>query len=84
MKTNVWTPVYGFTEEICEAFLMCVISFFPDLARQLTKSAIRSGLLQKLKSRREEDINTFVNFIMKDSVQKTLGLYLENLKKRKN
>ncbi|XP_064604771.1 enoyl-CoA delta isomerase 1, mitochondrial-like isoform X2 [Liolophura sinensis] len=56
----------------------------PDLARQLTKSGIRSGLIQKLKSRREEDINTFVNFIMKDSVQKTLEVYLESLKKRKS
>lgn len=68
-----------------KAFLkFVVIVFVTDLARQLTKSSLRSGQIQKLKSRREEDINIMVNLIMKDSVQKRMGSYLENLKKRKS
>lgn len=55
----------------------------PDHARQLTKSMMRKPTIDKLTSNREADINYFVKFITKDSIQKSLGMYLEMLKRRK-
>ncbi|XP_070779264.1 enoyl-CoA delta isomerase 1, mitochondrial isoform X1 [Enoplosus armatus] len=55
----------------------------PDHARQLTKSMMRKPSIDKLTSNREADIQYFVNFITKDSIQKSLRMYLEMLKKRK-
>lgn len=56
----------------------------PDHARQITKSMMRKPTIDKLTSNREADIQFFVNFITKDSIQKSLGMYLEMLKKRKS
>ncbi|KAF7647012.1 hypothetical protein LDENG_00178980 [Lucifuga dentata] len=55
----------------------------PDHARQITKSMMRKPTIDKLRSSREADIQNFVSFITKDSIQKSLGMYLEMLKKRK-
>nr|XP_020468897.1 enoyl-CoA delta isomerase 1, mitochondrial isoform X2 [Monopterus albus] len=55
----------------------------PDHARQITKSLMRKPTLDKLTSSREADIQNFVSFITKDSIQKSLRVYLEMLKKRK-
>ncbi|KAM9346381.1 enoyl-CoA delta isomerase 1, mitochondrial [Symphorus nematophorus] len=55
----------------------------PDHARQITKSMMRKPTIDKLTSNREADIKNFVSFISKDSIQKSLGMYLEMLKKRK-
>ncbi|XP_072299672.1 enoyl-CoA delta isomerase 1, mitochondrial isoform X2 [Eucyclogobius newberryi] len=55
----------------------------PDHARQITKSMMRKSTIDKLTSNREADIQHFVNFITKDSIQKSLRMYLEMLKKRK-
>ncbi|XP_061740048.1 enoyl-CoA delta isomerase 1, mitochondrial [Nerophis ophidion] len=55
----------------------------PDHARQITKSMMRKPTLDKLVSKREADIQNFVGFITKDSIQKSLRVYLEMLKKRK-
>ncbi|XP_061802736.2 enoyl-CoA delta isomerase 1, mitochondrial-like, partial [Nerophis lumbriciformis] len=55
----------------------------PDHARQITKSMMRKPTLDKLVSKREADIQNFVGFITKDSIQKYLRGYLEMLKKRK-
>nr|XP_046271166.1 enoyl-CoA delta isomerase 1, mitochondrial-like [Scatophagus argus] len=55
----------------------------PDHARQISKSMIRKPTIDKLKCNREADVQYFVNFITKDSIQKSLGMYLEMLKKRK-
>lgn len=55
----------------------------PDHARQLSKSMMRKPTIDKLTSNRETDIKHFVNFITKDSIQKSLGMYLAMLKKRK-
>ncbi|KAK1878226.1 Enoyl-CoA delta isomerase 1 mitochondrial [Dissostichus eleginoides] len=55
----------------------------PDHARQITKSMMRKKTIDKLTSNRESDIQYFVNFITKDSIQKSLGGYMEMLKKRK-
>ncbi|KAI3360224.1 hypothetical protein L3Q82_014534, partial [Scortum barcoo] len=55
----------------------------PDHARQISKSMMRKPTIDKLTSNREADIQHFVNFITKDSIQKSLHMYLEMLKKRK-
>ncbi|XP_061703135.1 enoyl-CoA delta isomerase 1, mitochondrial [Syngnathoides biaculeatus] len=55
----------------------------PDHARQITKSMMRKPTIDKLMSKREADIQNFVSFITKDSIQKSLHMYLEMLKKRK-
>ncbi|XP_045214895.1 enoyl-CoA delta isomerase 1, mitochondrial-like [Mercenaria mercenaria] len=54
----------------------------PDFARQLTKTQMKKAKVDKLLARREEDIEHFVNFITKDSVQKALGFYLEQMKNK--
>ncbi|XP_078096535.1 enoyl-CoA delta isomerase 1, mitochondrial [Mustelus asterias] len=56
----------------------------PDHARQITKSMMRKPTLDRLLANRESDIQAFVNFITKDSIQKSLQLYLEMLKQRKS
>lgn len=61
----------------------CSSVHFTDHARQITKSMMRKPTIDKLMSNREVDIQHFVNFITKDSIQKSLGVYLEMLKKRK-
>ncbi|XP_008293728.1 enoyl-CoA delta isomerase 1, mitochondrial [Stegastes partitus] len=55
----------------------------PDHARQITKSMMRKPTIDKMTSNREADIKNFVSFITKDSIQKSLRMYLEMLKKRK-
>ncbi|XP_054616109.1 enoyl-CoA delta isomerase 1, mitochondrial-like isoform X4 [Dunckerocampus dactyliophorus] len=55
----------------------------PDHARQITKSMMRKQIIDKLTAKREADIQNFVGFITKDSIQKSLRVYLEMLKKRK-
>ena len=60
--------------------LLCSVD--SDFARQITKKQIRQATMDRLVSRREEDIQNFVQFITKDSVQKALGFYLEQLKNK--
>lgn len=55
----------------------------PEHARQITKSMMRKATVDKLVANREADIQNFVKFITKDSIQKSLRMYLEMLKKRK-
>ncbi|KFP90515.1 hypothetical protein N311_05816, partial [Apaloderma vittatum] len=55
----------------------------PDHARQITKSMIRKAVLDRLVAHREEDIQNFVSFISKESIQKSLRMYMEMLKKKK-
>ncbi|XP_065588494.1 enoyl-CoA delta isomerase 1, mitochondrial [Cyrtonyx montezumae] len=56
----------------------------PDHARQLSKSMMRKAVLDHLLARREEDIQNFVKFTSKDSIQKSLSVYMEMLKKKKS
>ena len=58
---------------------MCDLAGF---ARQLTKEQLRGPTVQRLASRQEEDIDHFVQFITKDSIQMALGGYLEMLKQK--
>ncbi|NXL95883.1 ECI1 isomerase, partial [Alectura lathami] len=55
----------------------------PDHARQLTKSMMRKAVLDRLAAHREEDIQRFISFTTKDSIQKSLRMYMEMLKKKK-
>lgn len=45
---------------------------------------MRKPTIDKLLSNRESDVQNFVSFITKDSIQKSLRVYLEMLKKRKS
>ena len=55
-----------------------------DHARQLTKSMMRKAILDRLVAHREEDIQNFISFISKESIQKSLRMYMEMLKKKKS
>ncbi|NXP50748.1 ECI1 isomerase, partial [Heliornis fulica] len=54
----------------------------PDHARQLTKAMMRKVVLDRLVAHREEDIENFVSFISKESIQKSLRMYMEMLRKK--
>ncbi|XP_003790850.1 enoyl-CoA delta isomerase 1, mitochondrial isoform X1 [Otolemur garnettii] len=55
----------------------------PDHARQLTKAMMRKATADRLIKQREADIQNFVSFISRDSIQKSLQIYLEKLKQKK-
>ncbi|NWQ81301.1 ECI1 isomerase, partial [Columbina picui] len=55
-----------------------------DHARQITKSMMRKAVLDRLISHREEDIKHFINFTSKESIQKSLRMYMEMLRKKKS
>ncbi|XP_035195701.1 enoyl-CoA delta isomerase 1, mitochondrial [Oxyura jamaicensis] len=56
----------------------------PDHARQLTKTMMRKAVLDRLVAHREEDVQNFISFISKESIQKSLRMYMEMLKKKKS
>lgn len=56
----------------------------PDHARQITKSMMRKAVLDLLVAHREEDIKNFTSFVSKESIQKSLRMYMEMLKKKKS
>ncbi|XP_011888367.1 PREDICTED: enoyl-CoA delta isomerase 1, mitochondrial isoform X1 [Cercocebus atys] len=55
----------------------------PDHARQLTKAMMRKATASRLITQRDADVQNFVSFISKDSIQKSLQLYFERLKEKK-
>ncbi|XP_054445399.1 enoyl-CoA delta isomerase 1, mitochondrial [Pteronotus mesoamericanus] len=55
----------------------------PDHARQLTKNMMRKPTADHLVKHRDSDIQNFVSFISRDSIQKSLQMYLEKLKQKK-
>ncbi|KAM8960401.1 enoyl-CoA delta isomerase 1, mitochondrial [Pelodytes ibericus] len=55
----------------------------PDHARQITKSMMHKKTLDRLVKQREADIENFVSFITRDSIQRSLQVYMERLKQRK-
>ncbi|XP_054098411.1 enoyl-CoA delta isomerase 1, mitochondrial isoform X2 [Callithrix jacchus] len=55
----------------------------PDHARQLTKAMMRKATASRLITHRDEDVQNFVSFVSRDSIQKSLQLYLERLKQKK-
>lgn len=54
----------------------------PPMARYATKMSIREKAITKLKIEQDADIEKFCNFAMMDKVQKSLGFYLDSLKKK--
>ncbi|KAF6023865.1 ECI1 [Bugula neritina] len=54
----------------------------PSHARHLSKLQLRQPTLDRLLHTRQEDIDNFVSFITKESIQKSLGMYLAALKQR--
>ncbi|XP_012503110.1 PREDICTED: enoyl-CoA delta isomerase 1, mitochondrial [Propithecus coquereli] len=55
----------------------------PDHARQLTKAMMRKATADRLIKQRDADIQNFVSFVSRDSIQKSLQTYLEKLKQKK-
>ncbi|KAK2507516.1 hypothetical protein MC885_021892 [Smutsia gigantea] len=55
----------------------------PDHARQLTKNMMRKATADRLLKQRDADIQNFVSFLSRDSVQKSLKAYLGKLKEKK-
>uniref|UniRef100_A0ABM5EZI3 Enoyl-CoA delta isomerase 1, mitochondrial n=1 Tax=Pogona vitticeps TaxID=103695 RepID=A0ABM5EZI3_9SAUR len=55
----------------------------PDHARQLSKSSLRKPTVDRLLAHREADVQDFVRFISRDSIQKSLQVYMGMLKRRK-
>jgi Delta3-Delta2-enoyl-CoA isomerase len=55
----------------------------PPKARVAAKELTRGTQIAKLKNDRDEDTDFFCSFVTADSVQRTLGAYLEMLAKRK-
>ena len=56
--------------------------YLSDLARVMSKQSMRQETAEKLRSKQDSDIKNFVDFAVQDSVQKSLGFYLEQLKKK--
>ena len=71
--------MYYFTPKrlVCVYFMSST-----DHARILSKQMLRGPTLEKLQTKRDEDVAFFTNFIQKEYIQKSLGMYLESLKKR--
>ncbi|XP_024408998.1 enoyl-CoA delta isomerase 1, mitochondrial isoform X2 [Desmodus rotundus] len=55
----------------------------PDHARQLTKNMMRKATADRLVKQRDSDIQNFVGFISRDSIQKSLQVYLGKLRQKK-
>jgi len=62
---------------------LLMLSKIPQPAYGITKELMRGNTLRKLDSTREEDIQVFVDLIQKPMVQKTIAMYLQQLKKKK-
>jgi 3,2-trans-enoyl-CoA isomerase len=60
-----------------------IFSTSSGMARHLSKSQLRRPTIEKLLKRKEDDIRNFKDFATKESIQKSLGMYLESLKNKK-
>ena len=54
----------------------------PPHSRVATKQLLRKPMLEKLVTKRQEDLDLFCEVCLSDKVQTNLGLYLESLKKK--
>ncbi|XP_062035724.1 enoyl-CoA delta isomerase 1, mitochondrial [Lepus europaeus] len=55
----------------------------PEHARQLTKSLMRKATADHLLRQRDADVQNFVSFVSRDSIQKSLHAYLKRLRQKK-
>lgn len=56
--------------------------FSSDHARQLTKSMMRKATAERLVKQRDADIQNFIGFVSRDSIQKSLQAYLQKLRQK--
>uniref|UniRef100_G1U0Y6 Enoyl-CoA delta isomerase 1, mitochondrial n=2 Tax=Oryctolagus cuniculus TaxID=9986 RepID=G1U0Y6_RABIT len=55
----------------------------PEHARQLTKRLMRKATADHLLRQRDADVQNFVSFVSRDSIQKSLQAYLKRLRQKK-
>lgn len=90
----VFTPreaiTVGLVDKVCSRDMMdeeCWTALEPFLtvsaeSRATMKLSLRADLIDSFLRSREEDVDNFVNFILRDSVQNNLGKYMEQLKSK--
>jgi len=54
----------------------------PDIGRIASKMNSRKHYIDEFHERRNEDLETFIHFIQSPALQKTMGIYLQSLKKK--
>lgn len=91
---RVFTPSeavgVGLVDKVCPKDMMdeeCWKALEPFLtvsaeSRATMKLSLRADLIDTFLRSREEDMNNFVDFILKESVQSNLGKYMEQLKSK--
>ena len=91
---QVFTPdeakAIGLVDEVCdtnELQLRSVKALHPFLnvsqvARSTMKMSLRTEILTMFLDSEEEEIETFVSFVMQESVQEQLGKYIKKLKRK--
>lgn len=52
------------------------------MARANTKRLLRGDAIKHLEENREEDLQTFMNYVNQPEVQKELEVYMQSLKKK--
>ena len=62
---------------------MQVMCWRADEARRLTKQVLRKPTVDRLAAQQDEDVESIVQFLTNDSIQRALGRYLESLKRPK-
>jgi len=84
LKTGLVDKVVGNREECLDTAHTVVSSLasIPSEARHVTKILMRQPTLDKLVTRKSEDVDYFVSYIMQPSVQQPIGRYLQALKKK--
>jgi len=64
-------------KEVMEEWLQ-----IPDVGRAQTKKQFRKYFLEELKERRDEDLERFIKGVTSPQLQKLLGFYIQQLKKK--
>ena len=80
----------GLVDKVCSRDMIdeeCWTALEPFLtvsaeSRATMKLSLRADLIDNFLRSREEDMNNFVDFILKDSVQNNLGKFMEQLKSK--
>lgn len=67
--------------EKCDNFLAEFKKVSP-VARALTKQSLRKKDLEELETNKEQDLQMFLFFVNQPAVQKSLGAYIQSLKKK--
>ena len=73
----------GSEHSYCAKITLASVCERAELARQLTKEALRKPVVERLAARREEEVERIADFLTKDSIQQALGRYLQSLRKPK-